>query len=166
MTETLSCKNQEVFFKDLEEINESLIKFIETSKINLISYNDIALKGHSKCFLDIVVRFRFNSESLLALLPIFKQDYRNKISINLILRAICSDMLTGMYLVTFIDNKDSERTSLGNELTAISSEFALSAIDILTIESEVLEYFKRKPFEPLDKSLKWFKEEYANFFDL
>lgn len=123
MTPTLTQKERERFKKEIEGFKEILSDFLVFAKRNLVSFNGQKTENYTAYFLDIFTRFRLNSEGLYNLLDPFYKDYRLKICINLLLRSICSDILTSLYLLSFYDKNDEDNISLKNELTLISSEY-------------------------------------------
>jgi hypothetical protein len=123
MTPTLTQKERDKFKKDIEGLKEILAGILLFSKDNLVKFNGRRTENYTAYFLNIFTRFRINTEGLLNLMDPFYKDYRLKICTNLLLRSICSDILTALYLLTFYDKDDKDNISLKNELNLISSEY-------------------------------------------
>ncbi|MBY0425547.1 MAG: hypothetical protein K2Q22_07925, partial [Cytophagales bacterium] len=104
--EKLNHKEAELFQEQIQTLSTLLNETLEFLKENLVSFNNQKLSDYKAYFLMIIGKFRMNTESLIGLLPFFKQDHRHKLSLALILRCICSDILTALYLLSFIDNND------------------------------------------------------------
>ncbi|MBN8837703.1 MAG: hypothetical protein J0I09_10615 [Sphingobacteriia bacterium] len=165
MTLTLSKEEQEKFCNQVNAIQNALLEFLKFAKTNLQSYNGLTIESYDQHFLQIFARFRLNTEGLICLLDNFKEDYRLKISLNLLLRSICSDILTALYLLTFYDKSDTEKVALNNELNVISAEFLKSIIPTIEEEHEILEYFGVDQNISLDKKKEFFNLKAKNLFD-
>ena len=138
MTSLLTEQEKVRFYKEIETLKQSLENILEFSASNLILFNGRQTENFSSYFLDIFARFRYNCEGLINLLNAFKEDYRLKICVNLLLRSICSDVLTAIYLLTFYDKDDLENKSLKNELDIISTEFLRSMKKTMVEDHELL----------------------------
>ncbi len=123
MTSKLSKEEQKQFRREVRELKEVLVSSIEFYKKNLLLFNGLETKNYTNCFLDILARIRYNLEGLSNLLSCFEEDYRLKISVSLLLRSICADQLTILYLLTFYDKEDESNIAVKNELDVISSEY-------------------------------------------
>jgi hypothetical protein len=132
--EILNQLEKERFESQIEDINRDLTNSLELLKDILIASNSLDQGNYKHYFVAIIGRFRLNIESILGLLPIFKNDHRHKFSIGLIARCICSDVLTVMYLMTFIDRDDPEQKTLRNELEIIGTETYKSLKEIAEVE--------------------------------
>ncbi len=150
MTPTLTNQEKEKFIREIEDLREILTNTLNFAKNWLVKFNGVELKNYSANFIDIFARIRYNIEGLLNLLDSFANDYRLKACINLILRSICSDILTALYLRTFYDKNDPENNAVKNELEIISSEYLHSAKQIGEEIHKLLDL-------PLDKSKIWFE---------
>jgi hypothetical protein len=156
MTSTLTEEERVRFSKDIEELKKILFKTLSFFKKNLMLFNNRNTENFTHYFLDIFARFRYNSEGLLALMDSFHNDYRLKICTNLLLRCICSDALTALYLLTFYDKSETDNTSLKNELDLISSEYLHSIKQIIEEENQLLESLKINIFQTIQNKKEWF----------
>ncbi|MGZ3857696.1 MAG: hypothetical protein ACXVKO_15670 [Bacteriovorax sp.] len=156
MTPTLSQEEQERFLKETELLKKSLEGILEFSKSNLLFFNGVQTENFSYYFLEIFVRFRLNCEGLLTLVPSFQEDYRLKVCTNLLLRSICSDVLTAIYLLTFYDKDDAENISLRNELDVISAEYLRSAKKIIEEDDVLLSIHEIETPYSIEEKREWF----------
>jgi hypothetical protein len=157
MTELLSKEDKERFLKEVSGLKQILKNIVEIYKKNLLLFNKTRTNHYSAYLLDIIARFRYNSESLENLMDVFSKDYRLKISVNLILRSIAADQLTALYLLTFYDDKDNSLEGLKNELNVISAESLHFVKKTMKEDHELLVELKLEKPEDFDKKQKWFE---------
>lgn len=155
MTPTLTEKEKVKYKKDIEGLKDILSQALPFFKKNLVLFNGQTTENFTHYFLDIMARFRYNSEGLLSLMDSFHKDYRLKTCINLLLRAICSDALTALYLLTFYDNNDVNNVSVKNELDLISSEYLRFVKQTIEEDHQLLESLNIKS-ETIDEKRIWF----------
>lgn len=156
MTSTLTEKEKEQFASEVDGLSDILFRTLDFLKINLVLFNKRQTENFSHYFLDILARFRYNIEGLSTLLDSFHNDYRLKCCINLLLRSICSDSLTALYLLTFYDKSDTDNISVKNELDLISSEYLHFVKQTLEEDHQLLENWKIQPLETIDEKRNWF----------
>jgi hypothetical protein len=157
MTSTLSNEDKERFKNEILGLTSVLKLTLEFQKQCLMSFNGKTLENYSKYFLDILARFRYNTETLVYLQIPFHKDYRLKISVNLILRSLCSDILTSLYLETFYDNDDPDNTALRNELNLISSEYLKFVKQTMVEDHDFLKTLDVPDVTSIDERNEWFK---------
>lgn len=127
----------EIHFDD--ELNNRLYQRLRNLKLGqdrvldflkryLLASNDKKQLKHCDAFLQLLVKMRFNLESVNLLLPIMFDDYRFKTSINLIYRGIIDDIINSYYLFGTVALADPDQIALNNELTILHKEFILSSI--------------------------------------
>lgn len=92
----------------------------------------------------------------------FKEDYRLKVCVNLLLRSICSDVLTAIYLLTFYDKDDPENISLKNELDIISTEYLRSVKKIIEEDHELMTLLSIEPTTSIEEKRKWYNSVSEN----
>ena len=165
MTSTLTIQDQEKFKNDVDTLRLTLNEILEFSKDNLIAFNARTVENYASYLLDIFARFRLNIEGLLNLLDSFYEDYRLKICVNLILRAICSDILTALYLATFYDKEDPEHIALKNELDLLRSEYLKSSKQTIEEEHIFLELFEANQKTTLEEKNKLFNKFAGELLD-
>lgn len=155
MTKTMSEEERIRFATEIESLKITLITVLHFYKINLRLFNGIKTANYSQYFLEIVARFRYNSEGLLNLLDSFEKDYRLKICLNLLLRSICSDCLTALYLYTFYDKNDKENIAIKNELDLISSEYLRYLKQTTEEDYELTKSLKLPMTETIEERRNW-----------
>ncbi len=165
MTNLLPPLEKAEFENDIHFLISLLADIVELLKINLTLFNAKEVKNYSKSLLDIVARFRYNTESISNLMDAFSKDYRLKCSINLILRSICSDSLTALYLITFYNEQDREHVALKNELDILSSEYALFVRKSLEANHEFLVRYGLNFDATFEEKLDWFHNEFSGLID-
>jgi len=156
MTSTLTREEKERFAKEIEGLKEILIQTLNFYKKNLMLFHQRRTENFTNYFLDIIGRFRYNIEGLSAIMDSFHNDYRLKNCVNLLLRSICSDALTALYLLTFYDKNEPDNTSIKNELDLISSEYLHFVKQTMEEEHQYLEALKLKTFQTIDEKRNWF----------
>jgi hypothetical protein len=137
MTSKLNKEEQAKFVRDTTLLKEVLIDTLNFSKMNLMLYNNRQVTN--SYLLDIFCRFRFNVEALLNNMDSFQKDYRFKLCINELLRAVSADILTVLYLLTFHDNSDPNNESLKNELNLITTEYLRFLEKTIEIDHNLME---------------------------
>jgi len=165
MTSTLTIEDQEKFRNDISALKSTLIEVLEFSKDNLIMFDATTVENYAWYLLDIFARFRLNIEGLLNLMDSFYEDFRLKVCVNLILRAICSDILTALYLATFYDKEDPELVGLKNELDLLHSEFLKSIKQTIEEEHIFLDFFKTNQETTLEEKKEWFNKVATELLD-
>jgi hypothetical protein len=118
----LNKEENEKFGSQIDGLGKMLKESLVFLKDNLIAFNGIEFHEYQQYFLSIVGRFQLNIESLIPLVALFKEDHRHKFPVALISRCICSDILTALYLKTFIDYADPKQQTLRNEIDIIGTE--------------------------------------------
>ena len=165
MTSTLTIEDQEKFKNDVQSLKLALNEVLEFSKNNLVNFHARIVENYASYFLDIFARFRLNIEGLLNLMDSFYEDYRLKVCVNLILRAICSDILTSLYLATFYDKEDPENIALKNELDLLRSEYLKSSKQTIEEEHIFLGLFNTNQKTTLEEKNKLFNKIAAELLD-
>jgi len=94
----------------------------------LLASNEKEQLPHCNAFLHILVKIRFNLESVGFLLPLMFDDYRYKTSVNLIYRSLVDDIINSYYLFCTIVLDDPDQHALDNELSILHKEYVLSVI--------------------------------------
>lgn len=153
MTATLSPEERELFGKQIQCLEEVLRDTLYFYQKNLVLFNGRTTQNYTHYFLQILARFRFNCEGLLNLMHPFHNDYRLKICTNLLLRSICADSLTALYLLTFYSKNDKEHVSIKNELDLISSEYFLAAEQITKEEHNFMNQKGKEDGQILEEKL-------------
>ena len=157
MTPELTDQEKNRFINEVNALQEALENILQFSKNNLVLFNGIDTENYSYHFLQIFIRFRVNCEGLINLMQAFIEDYRLKVCVNLLLRSICSDVLTTTYLLTFYDTNDPENISLKNELDVISVEYLRSVKKMLEEDHELSETLGIKTNNTIEEKRDWFK---------
>jgi len=166
MTSTLTAQEKKKFDKEIEALKDILTSTLGFAKKNLMLFNGVTLINYTCYFLDIFARFRYNCEGLLNLMDSFHKDYRLKSCVNLLLRSICSDIITALYLMTFYDKNETDNISVKNELDLISSEYLRFARQSLEEDHELLERLNIKPLKTIHQKRDWLKNLAPELFDL
>ncbi len=156
MTELLSKEDKVQFLKDVFNLKHILNDIVSFYKKNLILFNGVHTINYTVYLLDIISRFRYNCESLENLMDAFSRDYRLKISVNLLLRSIAADQLTGLYLLTFYDEKDNTLNGLKNELKVISAEYLHFIKKTLRTDHDLLVELGFDKHENFERKKEWF----------
>lgn len=79
-------------------------------------------------FFQLLAKIRFNLDAINHLLPLLYDDYRFKISVNLLYRAVVDDVVNSYYLFCTVALADPDQHALTNELAIFHKEFLLSSI--------------------------------------
>lgn len=124
------------FEKDsIEHFNAEILRLINDQQSvldflrnYLVATNGLGQRTNADCFIQLAIKIRLNLEAVNVLLPMLRDDYRFKTSVNLLYRSIIDDILNFFYLATFLLSNDPDQISLGNELSIMHKEFLLSAI--------------------------------------
>ncbi len=74
MTSTLSKSEKEKFEREISGLKIILSDALTFQKTNLLNFNGKEIENYARYFLDIIARFRYNTESLIILL----QPFQNK----------------------------------------------------------------------------------------
>jgi len=128
----------------LRRIKLFLIDYNEILKSILLDLNGINTKKYEHYLWNIISRYRYNIEGVIPIIPLVINDSRIKMSLNLILRSIASDIITSYYLMCFYDNKKAPTIALRNELDILSTEHIIFLKGVKDIE---LDRKKSKVFE-------------------
>lgn len=165
MTSTLTSEERELFEKRIQCLEECLKAILPFYQKNLTLFNGKRTENYTHYFLQILERFRFNCEGLLGLMPSFYNDYRLKICINLLLRSICSDSLTALYLLTFYSKDDKDNISIKNELDVISSEYYLAQKQIIEEDYEFLKLLGRTDGQSIEEKMRQLNAKFSHLLD-
>lgn len=155
MTPTLTQQEKERFKKEIDGLKDVLSDTLLFAKRNLVQFNGLQTENFTHYFLDIFARFQYNCEGLLNLLDSFHKDYRLKMCVNLLLRSVCSDIITALYLLTFYDKSESNNVSVKNELDLISSEYLRSLKQTIEEDHNLLTQLNI-PTQTIDEKRNWF----------
>lgn len=117
---------------NLENGSNSLSKLVKLD----VNYD---AKSVEFCILGFIKRFKLNLDTIHSLIPAYKLNTEHKLGINLILRSLCSDALTALYLCTFLEPEDS--TGFTIEQNVLTREFLISFQKIHQYENDFIKYF-------------------------
>lgn len=120
----------------LEKVKRFLLDYNEILKTLLVDLNGVNTKKYEHYLWNIISRYRYNIEGVISIIPLVINDSRIKISLNLLLRSIASDIITAYYLMCFYDIKGNPTIALKNELEILSAEYMMFLKGIKEIETE------------------------------
>lgn len=109
----------------------------------LLASNSHEQPPHHEVFLNILAKIRLNLGSCVQIMPTLKDDYRFKVSTNLLYRAIIDDLINLYYLHGFVLTNDSEQHSLNNELSILHKEFLMGCETIIKSEAGFKHYLRK-----------------------
>lgn len=114
----------------------------------LLATNGHEQSNHHEVFINLLAKIRLNLGSCVQIMPTLKDDYRFKVSTNLLYRSIVDDLINLYYLMGFVIPGNKEQVSLSNELSILHKEFLMSCEQIVKSEAGFKAYltdtFKHK----------------------
>ncbi|MBS1522465.1 MAG: hypothetical protein JST50_15805 [Bacteroidetes bacterium] len=135
---------------------------------NLIAANNQIQLEHCDCFLHLIAKIRINLESINSVLTFLYEDYRFKVSANLLYRSVVDDIITITYLIGFIKLDDPLQSALNNELNILHKEYLLSSIEAVKSEFEfqdLVNSYKNEPSIEKPDYIKEIKESNPELID-
>lgn len=161
----------------VEQVDKKIVMIFECEKLVLDSVVTFLKSTKSyeqtenfSAFIHLLIKIRFNIEAAHRLLPLLKDDYRFKTSINLLYRSCLDDTINIYYLLGYVltdtatRNVSKDQSSLGNELDILHREFLKSACVIIESEIEGAKYYSKlneEKYVPVPGNGNW-KEEMIN----
>jgi len=125
--------NDEIINK-WQDLRYIFINYNEILKDILINLNGQKTIRYEHYLWDIIARYRYNIESMIALIPLVIEDSRLKLSFNLITRSLASDVITSFYLISLYDEDLRPTEALKNELDILSAEYMMFLKETQNIE--------------------------------
>lgn len=101
---------------------------------------------YCECFIELLIKIRFNIEAALNLIPLLKEDYRFKTSVNVLYRSIIDDIINSNYLIKTVIISDSQQNTLYNELSIFHKEYSISTLNAMRSE---ISFSKRRHFSDI-----------------
>lgn len=129
-----------VICKNIEMITQCEVVVLDCMKDFLLSCTGHAQKENFEVFIQLIIKMRFNVEGASKLLPLLKDDYRFKTSVNILYRASLDDIINIYYLLGYVIVDNEIQISLGNELDILHRDFLKSAIKIIEGEFDAAKY--------------------------
>jgi|GEM_PF-1451744 len=126
-----------------KEIDLTIVLQQKTVKVLidiLLACNGNLQSKHHDVFINMLAKIRLNLGSCIQIMPTLRDDYRFKVSTNLLYRAIIDDLINLYYLHGFILTNDKEQDSLNNELSMLHKEFLRSSEEIINSEAGFKKY--------------------------
>jgi len=108
----------------------------------LLATNGHKQSSHHEVFINLLAKIRLNLGSCVQIMPTLKDDYRFKVSTNLLYRAIVDDLINLYYLMGFVIPESQEQPSLSNELSILHKEFLMSCEQIVKSEAGFKAYLR------------------------
>jgi hypothetical protein len=108
----------------------------------LLGANEQTQAAEHTVFLNILAKIRLNLGAAAQIMPLLKDDYRFKVSTNLLYRAIIDDLTNMYYLMSFVIIPDAEQLSLKNELAILHKDYVKSCESILNSEAGFKNYLQ------------------------
>lgn len=130
----------ELILPKLQNFNDKQKHILDFLKRYLLAGNGLIQKNYCAIFFELLVKIRFNLDSIILLFPGLDCDYRYKNSINVLYRTIVDDIIGICYLFCFLSTTDNDQELLGNELKILEKESSRSIILGLMAQYEFDEY--------------------------
>ncbi len=117
-----------------KEVLELLIDLLPTVEASKQKSSELMTLHH------ILAKARFNLEAAHKMIPNLKGDYRFKTSLNLLYRAILSDMIGSLYLISWHDVRYQEQLAMQRELDILHVFYLKKIRKLIEDEKHYKEY--------------------------